>query len=87
MELASEFDVVIKKLKGMNMDILNISDNIRLEFYKYYKQSTIGDCNISEPYTIFYKLHAKWEAWNSIKGMSTEDAMKNYISLYKTYIK
>ena len=51
MELASEFDVVIKKLKSMNMDILNISDNIRLEFYKYYKQSTIGDCNISEPYT------------------------------------
>jgi diazepam-binding inhibitor (GABA receptor modulating acyl-CoA-binding protein) len=87
MELASEFDVVIKKLKGMNMDILNISDDIRLEFYKYYKQSTIGDCNISEPYTIFYKSHAKWEAWNSIKGMSTEDAMKNYISLYKTYIK
>jgi diazepam-binding inhibitor (GABA receptor modulating acyl-CoA-binding protein) len=87
MELASEFDVVIKKLKDMNMDILNISDDIRLEFYKYYKQSTIGDCNISEPYTIFYKSHAKWEAWNSIKGMSTEDAMKNYISLYKTYIK
>lgn len=87
METASEFEVILEKLKGMNMDILNISDDIRLEFYKYYKQSTVGDCNISEPYTIFYKSHAKWEAWNSIRGTHTEDAMKKYISLYKTYIK
>lgn len=87
METASEFELILKKLKGMNMDILNISDNIRLDFYKYYKQSTVGDCNISEPYTMFYKSHAKWEAWNSIRGTQTEDAMKNYISLYKTYIK
>ena len=87
METASEFEEVIKKLKDMNMDILNINDNVRLDFYKYYKQSTVGDCNISEPYTLFYKSHAKWEVWNSIKGMPTEDAMKKYISLYKTYIK
>jgi acyl-CoA-binding protein len=87
METASEFEVVLEKLKDMNMDLLNLSDEIKLDFYKYYKQSTIGDCDISEPYTIFYKSHAKWEAWNSIKGMQIEDAMKKYILLYKTYIK
>lgn len=87
METASEFEIVIKKLKDMNMDLLNLSDEIKLDFYKYYKQSTVGDCDISEPYTIFYKSHAKWEAWNSIKGMQIEDAMKTYINLYNNYIK
>jgi diazepam-binding inhibitor (GABA receptor modulating acyl-CoA-binding protein) len=87
MEIASEFDVVIKALKDINMDLLILNDEIKLDFYKYYKQATIGDCNINEPYRIYYKSHAKWEAWNSIKGMSIEDAMKNYISLYNDYIK
>jgi hypothetical protein len=43
-------------------------------------------CNIKEPYSIYYKEHAKWKAWNSIKGMTIEDAMKEYINYYKNYI-
>jgi acyl-CoA-binding protein len=87
MELASQFDDVLKVVKRTNLDTLELSNEIKLNFYKYYKQSTVGDCNISEPYTIFYKEHAKWEAWNSIKGMLIEDAMNHYISLYNDYIK
>jgi acyl-CoA-binding protein len=62
MELASEFESVVEIIKNINMDKLNISDGIQLELYKYYKQSTIGDCNIQEPYSIYYKEHAKWKA-------------------------
>jgi acyl-CoA-binding protein len=87
MELASQFDDVLRIVKSINLDSLNLSNEIKLNFYKYYKQSTIGDCNINEPYTIFYKDHAKWKAWNSIKGMLIEDAMNNYISLYNNYIR
>jgi acyl-CoA-binding protein len=86
MEIASEFEDVLKKIKNIDMDKLNISDGIKLELYKYYKQSTIGDCNIKEPYSIYYKEHAKWKAWNSIKGMKPEDAMSEYINYYKNYI-
>lgn len=86
MEIASEFESVVEIIKKVDMDKLNISDSIKLELYKYYKQSTIGDCNIQEPYSIYYKEHAKWKAWNSIKGMSIEDAMKEYINYYKNYI-
>jgi len=86
MEIASEFENAVKNIKNVNMETLNISDGIKLELYKYYKQSTIGDCNIQEPYSIYYKEHAKWKAWNSIKGMSIEDAMKEYINYYKSYI-
>lgn len=86
MEVASEFENVLNNLKDIDMESLNISDSIKLDFYKYYKQATVGDCNIQEPYSIFYKAHAKWKAWNSIKGMSMDDAMKEYINYYNNYI-
>ena len=87
MEVASEFESVLKNLKNIDMGTLELPDNIKLDFYKFYKQATMGDCNISEPYSIFFRDHAKWKAWDSIKGMSTEDAMKEYINYYNNYIK
>ena len=27
------------------------------------------------------EARAKWDAWNSVKGMSKEDAMKQYIEI------
>jgi diazepam-binding inhibitor (GABA receptor modulating acyl-CoA-binding protein) len=86
METASAFENVLKVLKDIDMDSLNISDSIKLDFYKFYKQATVGDCDIPEPYSIFYKAHAKWKAWDSIKGMSIEDAMNEYINYYNNYI-
>jgi diazepam-binding inhibitor (GABA receptor modulating acyl-CoA-binding protein) len=87
MEVASEFECVLKALKNIDMDTLELPDTIKLDFYKFYKQATMGDCNISEPYSIFFREHAKWKAWNSIKGMTTEDAMMEYINYYNNYIK
>ena len=87
MEVASEFESVLNNLKNIDMDALELSDTIKLDFYKFYKQATMGDCNTSEPYSIFFRDHAKWKAWDSIKGMSTEDAMKEYINYYNNYIK
>jgi diazepam-binding inhibitor (GABA receptor modulating acyl-CoA-binding protein) len=86
MEIASAFEEVLKNLKGVDMDKLNLSDAIKLDFYKYYKQATVGDCNIPEPYTIYYTAHAKWAAWKSLEGMAIEDAMREYINYYKNYI-
>ena len=86
MEIASEFETVLKNLKGVDMDKLNLSDAIKLDFYKYYKQATEGDCNIPEPYTIYFKAHAKWAAWKSLQGMANEYAMAEYINYYKNYI-
>lgn len=86
MEIATEFEGVLAKLKGVDMDKLNLSDAIKLDFYKYYKQATEGDCNIPEPYTIYFKAHAKWAAWKSLTGMANEDAMLEYINYYKNYI-
>jgi len=87
METASAFEEVLANLKGVDTDKLsNLSDAIKLDFYKYYKQATVGDCNIPEPYTIYYTAHAKWAAWKSLEGMAMEDAMREYINYYKNYI-
>jgi diazepam-binding inhibitor (GABA receptor modulating acyl-CoA-binding protein) len=80
------FEEVLKELEKLNLDNYNLSDNVKLEFYKYYKQATVGDCNKERPWAIYLKNCSKWDAWNSIKGMSSEDAKNNYIDCYYSYI-
>ena len=44
-----------------------------------YKQATIGDCNIPRPGGFLnFEANAKWDAWNALKGVSKEDAMRQY---------
>jgi len=53
----------------------------RLSYYKYYKQATEGDNTQAKPWAIQLEASAKWNAWESVKGMSKEDAMKAYVEL------
>ena len=62
----------VKKLK------IKPSDSDLLVLYGLYKQSTIGDCNIAQPWAIQVEARAKWDAWNEYKGMDTKKAMKKY---------
>ncbi|XP_018124633.1 acyl-CoA-binding protein homolog [Xenopus laevis] len=64
----------VKKLKTRPTD-----DELK-ELYGLYKQSTVGDINIDCPGMLELKAKAKWEAWNSKKGLSKEDAMHDYTS-------
>ncbi|XP_012696167.1 acyl-CoA-binding protein [Clupea harengus] len=50
-----------------------------LQIYSLYKQSTVGDVNISRPGLFDLAGKQKWDAWETKKGMSKEDAMKAYI--------
>lgn len=55
-----------------------------LNFYKYYKQATIGQLDPSlNPKPSFYKFtdRAKWDAWNSLGEMSQAEAMNEYLRL------
>jgi diazepam-binding inhibitor (GABA receptor modulating acyl-CoA-binding protein) len=51
----------------------------QLAFYKYYKQATVGDVNIPRPGLLDFTGKAKWDAWESVKGTSKEDAQKEYV--------
>jgi len=55
------------------------NDNTKiLILYKCYKQATIGDVNIAQPSFISVTDRAKWDAWNSMKGCSNNDAALMY---------
>ncbi|TRZ03119.1 hypothetical protein DNTS_029900, partial [Danionella cerebrum] len=67
----------VKKIKSRP------SDQELLDLYGLYKQALVGDINTDKPGMLDMKAKAKWEAWNSRKGMSNEDAMTAYITLAK----
>lgn len=62
------------------------SDQQLLAIYGLYKQAVVGDINIAKPGMADMKGKAKWEAWNTRKGMSKDDAMSAYITLAKELI-
>ncbi|KAJ8411660.1 hypothetical protein AAFF_G00164680 [Aldrovandia affinis] len=83
MTLQVEFEQVaadVKKVKTRPVD------QELLELYGLYKQATVGDNNTDKPGMLDMKGSAKWEAWNSRKGMSKDDAMTAYIALAKEVI-
>ncbi|KAM6995439.1 acyl-CoA-binding domain-containing protein 7 [Tautogolabrus adspersus] len=62
------------------------TDQELLDLYGLYKQAVVGDINTERPGMLDLKGKAKWDAWNSRKGMSKEDAMTAYITLAKEII-
>ena len=56
------------------------------KLYGLYKQATVGDVNTTQPY--FYEVMArgKWDAWNSHKSKTSDQAKKEYIDFVGTLI-
>jgi diazepam-binding inhibitor (GABA receptor modulator, acyl-CoA-binding protein) len=54
-----------------------------LRLYALFKQATDGDVKGTKPGLLDLKGRKKFEAWTSVKGMSRQDAQKNYIALVK----
>ncbi len=55
-----------------------------VDLYGYFKQATVGNCNTSQPWAIDLKNRAKWDNWNSRKGLSKEEAEGKYIALVES---
>ncbi|XP_026742869.1 putative acyl-CoA-binding protein [Trichoplusia ni] len=55
------------------------SSNENLALYSLYKQATSGDVNIPEPSGIVE--NAKYKAWLGRKGLSQDDAKKQYVDM------
>jgi acyl-CoA-binding protein len=57
------------------------SDETMLQLYGLYKQATVGDVNTDRP--SFWDLvgKAKWDSWDSYKGLSMDDAKTRYTDL------
>ncbi|KAK2964138.1 putative acyl-CoA-binding protein like protein [Blattamonas nauphoetae] len=59
-------------------------DSALLELYGLYKQAKEGDTNTKRPGITDIKNRAKWDSWNSRKGLGSEDAMKMYVQIVDT---
>mmetsp|Transcript_19968 Transcript_19968/g.31297 ORF Transcript_19968/g.31297 Transcript_19968/m.31297 type:complete len:112 (-) Transcript_19968:495-830(-) len=56
-----------------------ITKDTKLALYGLYKQATVGDCDIPQPWAMKVEARAKWEAWNQCKGMTKLSAMEKYV--------
>uniref|UniRef100_A0A667XLQ6 Acyl-CoA binding domain containing 7 n=1 Tax=Myripristis murdjan TaxID=586833 RepID=A0A667XLQ6_9TELE len=82
MSHCAEFEKIAEDVKKVKT---RPSDQELLDLYGLYKQAVVGDINIDKP-MIDLKGKAKWDAWDSRKGMSKEDAMTAYIAHAKEVI-
>jgi diazepam-binding inhibitor (GABA receptor modulating acyl-CoA-binding protein) len=60
-------------------------DNMTLlKIYALYKQGSAGDVDGKRPGFTDMVGRAKWDAWNELKGTSTDEAMQQYIDLIES---
>ncbi len=60
-------------------------DNMTLlKIYALYKQASVGDVDTERPGFTDMVGRAKWDAWNALKGSSTNAAMQDYIALIES---
>jgi diazepam-binding inhibitor (GABA receptor modulator, acyl-CoA-binding protein) len=79
MPLKAQFDKAVFYIR--NGSESNSDNKKKLNYYKYYKQATIGNVTGKQPWAVQLEARAKWDAWNSVNEMSSEEAMKKYIEL------
>lgn len=64
-----------------------IAPDVLLRLYAYYKQATKGDNFLISSDNDDLRNAFKFNAWVQLKGMSIEEAKKNYIKLVNTTLK
>ena len=85
-KLNKEFEEAINYINNKDLN-LTISNGEKLNLYKYFKQATIGNINISKPsmLTLNQEPLLKYNAWKSVENITKEDAKKQYINLVNKY--
>ena len=80
-DLKARFEQAAVDVKGLSQ---RPSDNDMLTLYALYKQATEGDVTGEKPGFFDFVGRAKFEAWEALRGVSEEDAMKRYIDKVKS---
>ncbi|XP_068160548.1 acyl-CoA-binding domain-containing protein 5A isoform X2 [Antennarius striatus] len=78
------FEAAVRVIKSLPPDgPFQPSNDMMLKFYSYYKQATVGACNIPRPGFWDAVGKAKWDAWNCLGEMPKEKAMAAYVEEMK----
>lgn len=67
---------MVKKIHSIN----NIDNNILLNIYGLYKQSTVGDVLFECDFRTL-KQKRMWESWNKHQGMEKDESINKLVSL------
>jgi len=80
-DLQADFDAAVANSKKLAQRPDNTT---LLKIYGLYKQATAGDVTEKKPGFGDMVGRAKWDAWNGLKGTSSEDAKKQYVELIQS---
>ena len=76
-----EFEAYAQKIRDQKPAL---SDDQKKEVYGLFKQAKEGDNSADKPGIMSgFEARGKWDAWEAKKGMSQEDAAKEYVTLVK----
>ncbi|MDY6964530.1 MAG: acyl-CoA-binding protein [Halobacteriota archaeon] len=77
-DLKTEFEAAVEFVRTAKGDY-KPSQDLQLEMYALFKQATEGDIHGKKPGFTDVVGKAKYSAWERLKGMSREEAMKRYV--------
>jgi diazepam-binding inhibitor (GABA receptor modulating acyl-CoA-binding protein) len=77
------FEVAVQSV--VNLAVSPTNDE-KLNIYGLYKQATVGDINTPTPGFFDFAGHAKWNAWNGMKGKTSELAKSEYVDFVMSLI-
>lgn len=81
-ELEQQFEMLLEKIKNEDMDYRPTQQE-KLKLYGLFKQISEGDVHGEKPSMTKFVERAKYTAWERCKGMSKEEAMEAYISVFE----
>lgn len=79
-DLKQQFDEAVSYVKNAQEEA-RPSNEEKLKFYSLFKQATEGDVKGKKPGMLDMIGRAKFNAWESLKGKSSEQAMQDYVNL------
>jgi acyl-CoA-binding protein len=80
-DLKKQFEAAVANSKSLTE---RPDNGTLLKIYALYKQASTGDNAEKRPGFVDMVGRAKWDAWNGLKGVTTKDAMKQYVELIES---
>lgn len=80
-DLAKQFAAAVDKVRNAPEDgAFKPGNDYKLRMYALYRQATDGDISGKKPGMFDVVGRFKYQAWESLKGMSREAAMREYVA-------
>ena len=82
-DLKQQFEKAATQVKSLTE---RPDNDTMLRLYALYKQGSEGDVKGAKPGFLDFVGSAKYEAWEKLQGVSSEQAMKKYMDLVKKLV-